>query len=98
MLHISGLLSSTEQLSASELKKIQRKQKKAQLKAQAAKAAEEKTKEHKPHGHGKGASDDDKKAEEKEPKFDSVKLLQVSKHGLETHVLIPLYFHTSMSS
>lgn len=66
----------TEQLSASELKKLQRKQKKAQLKAQAAKAAEEKTKEHKPHG--KGVPEEDKKPEEKEPKFDPVKLLQVS--------------------
>ena len=66
----------SEQLSASELKKLQRKQKKAQLKAQAAKAAEEKTKEHKPHG--KGANEEDKKLEEKGPKFDPMKLLQVN--------------------
>ena len=56
---------------------MQRKQKKAQLKAQAAKAAEEKMKE-RSHGKGGGggAAEEDKKAEEKEPKFDSIKLLQ----------------------
>ena len=59
----------TEQLSASELKKLHRKQKKAQLKAQAARAAEEKTRDQKPHGKG-GATEEDKKSDEKEMKFD----------------------------
>jgi peptide alpha-N-acetyltransferase len=80
----------TEQLSASELKKLHRKQKKAQLKAQAAKAAEEKTRESKTHGKG-GGGEEDKKVEEREPKFDPDKLLQTDK-PLEEAVkfLVPL--------
>jgi peptide alpha-N-acetyltransferase len=86
---MNGPAAPEERLSASELKKLQRKQKKAQLKAQAAKAAEEKTKEHKPHG--KGANEEDKKLEEKGPKFDPMKLLQTD-NALEEAVkfLIPL--------
>ena len=86
------LWSTTEQLSASELKKLQRKQKKAQLKAQAAKAAEEKTKDHKTHGKGGagGGAEEDKKADEKEPKFDPDKLLQV------TDTLKSVIFHSTL--
>jgi peptide alpha-N-acetyltransferase len=65
---LNGPTAPEEQLSASELKKLHRKQKKAQLKAQAAKAAEEKTRESKTHGKG-GGGEEDKKVEEREPKL-----------------------------
>ena len=88
----------TEQLSASELKKLQRKQKKAQLKAQAAKAAEERSKESKPHGKG-GSSEEDRKGDEKEAKFDGAKLLQVRESsGFLFHTHVCPCCHTPMLS
>ena len=93
-LSFAGPAPHTEQLSASELKKLQRKQKKAQLKAQAAKAAEERSKESKPHGKG-GSSEEDRKGDEKEAKFDGAKLLQVRESsGYLFHTHIHPCFHT----